>query len=58
MDQSKFTIIIPSKTVDYNLLHCEKKIRQFYKKIKILLMIDEVNVNFNLSDHTNAVTTG
>ena len=39
MDQSKFTIIIPSKTVDYNLLHCEKKIRQFYKKIKILLMI-------------------
>ena len=58
MDQSKFTIIIPSKTVDYNLLHCEKKIRQFYKKIKILLMIDGVNINFNLSDYTNTVTTG
>jgi GT2 family glycosyltransferase len=58
MDQSKFTVIIPSKEVDHNLLNCEKKIRQFYKKIKVLLMVDEVNDNFNLSDYTSIVSTG
>ena len=57
MDQSKFTIIIPSKIIDKNLINCEKKIRHFYKEIKILLMIDEVNDNTEFSIHTNKVAT-
>jgi len=58
MDQSKFTVIIPSKVVDDNLLNCEKKIRQFYKKIKVLLMIDGESNNFNLSNCTEIIPTG
>ena len=58
MDQSKFTVIIPSKVVDDNLLNCEKKIRQFYKKIKVLLMIDGKSNNLNLSNCTEIIPTG
>ena len=58
MDQSKFTVIIPSKVVDDNLLNCEKKIRQFYKKIKVLLMIDGESNNLNLSNCTEIIPTG
>lgn len=38
--QSKITIIIPSKRYDKNLSFCIKKIRQFYKKIKIFIVLD------------------
>ena len=58
MEQSKFTIVIPSKIIDYNLINCEKKIRQFYKKIKIFFMVDETNDSFSLSDHTKPIATG
>ena len=39
--EKKVTVIIPSKTYDVNLKHCIKKIRLFYKKIKIILVLDE-----------------
>ena len=58
MDQSKFTIIIPSKIIDENLINCEKKIRKFYQKIKILLMVDYNQNNVNFSSFTEVVTTG
>ena len=58
MDQSKFTIIIPSKIIDKNLINCEKKIRCFYDKIIILLMIDTVNDNREFSEYTNIIATG
>ena len=38
--QSKITIIIPSQRYDRNLSFCIKKIRQFYKKIKIFIVLD------------------
>jgi len=38
--QSKITIIIPSQRYDRNLSFCIKKIRQFYKKIKIFVVLD------------------
>ena len=58
MDQSRFTIIIPSKIIDRNLINCEKKIRQYYKEIKILLALDEINDNTEFSVHTNKIITG
>jgi len=58
MDESKFTIIIPSKKIDKNLINCEKKIRCFYDKIIILLMIDTVNDNKEFSEYTNIIATG
>ena len=58
MDQSKFTVIIPSKVIDDNLLNCEKKIRQFYKKMKVFLMVDDESNNFNLSNCTEIKPTG
>ena len=35
------TIVIPSKIFDENLTNCVKKIRQFYRKIKIILVLDK-----------------
>ncbi len=39
--EKNITILIPSKVVDYNLNNCIKKIRKFYKKIKIILILDK-----------------
>jgi cellulose synthase/poly-beta-1,6-N-acetylglucosamine synthase-like glycosyltransferase len=39
--QSRITIIIPSRSYDRNLSFCVKKIRQFYKKIKIIIILDK-----------------
>ena len=39
--QNKITIIIPSKRHDKNLSFCIKKIRQFYNKIKIFVILDK-----------------
>ena len=58
MDQSKFTIIIPSKIIDKNLINCERKIRHFYKNIIILFMLDEINDNKEFSVHTKKIVTG
>ena len=35
------TIIIPSKIFDENLTNCVNKIRKFYRKIKIILVLDK-----------------
>lgn len=40
--EKDFTIIIPSKEIDNNLTFCIKKIREFYKKVKIILVIDKL----------------
>ena len=58
MDQSKFTIIVPSKIIDKNLINCEEKIRRFYKEIKILLMLDKVNDDVKFSPYTDKIATG
>ena len=39
--QNKITIVIPSRLHDRNLSFCIKKIRQFYKKIKIIIILDK-----------------
>ena len=41
MLRSKITIIIPSRSYDKNLSFCIKKIRQIYKKIKIIIILDK-----------------
>ena len=56
-DQSKFTIIIPSKSFDENLKNCIKKIRKFYKHIKIIILLDKKNIN-NKFKKTKTVVTG
>ena len=42
--QSKIIIIIPSRSYDKNLSFCIKKIRQFYKKIKIIIILDKQRI--------------
>lgn len=37
------SIVIPSKIVDFNLENCIRKIRSFYKDIKIYLVLDNKN---------------
>lgn len=44
--EKKITIIIPSKIVDKNLRFCVKRIRKFYKNIKIILILDYINEFF------------
>lgn len=39
--EKNITILIPSKLVDDNLNNCIKKIRKFYQKIKIILILDK-----------------
>ena len=39
--ESLVTLIIPSKIIDSNLKFCIKKIRFFYKKIKIIIILDK-----------------
>ena len=41
-----YTIIIPSRKVDLNLEHCLRQIRKFYKKIKIIIILDDYNKKF------------
>jgi GT2 family glycosyltransferase len=38
--EKNITVIIPSKIYDENLSYCLKQIRKFYKKIKIILILD------------------
>ncbi len=44
--EKNFTIIIPSRKIDPNIKFCIKKIRSFYKKIKIIIVVDEKVKNF------------
>lgn len=41
------TIIIPSRNIDYLLEDCVSKIRELYKDIKIILILDEINKEIN-----------
>jgi len=56
-DQEKFTIIIPSKIFDNNLNNCLKRIRNYYKHIKIIVLLDKKNTNSKFSK-TKIVVTG
>lgn len=40
------TIIIPSREFDLNLNFCLKKIRFFYKNIKILIVLDSLKKKY------------
>ena len=44
------TIIIPSKNTDKLLLKSIKKIRELYKTVKIILVLDEINENNSITD--------
>ena len=55
--ENKITIIIPSKTYDYNLRYCINKIRLFYKKISIILILDEENSSIRDS-HIKVIVSG
>ena len=48
--EKKFTIVIPSRDIDNNAKFCVKKIRFFYKKIKIIIIIDIKKANFYSRD--------
>jgi cellulose synthase/poly-beta-1,6-N-acetylglucosamine synthase-like glycosyltransferase len=41
--EKNFSIIIPSRKIDINLDQCLSQIRKYYKKIKIILILDEYN---------------
>jgi len=41
--ETNISVIIPSRIYDENLSHCLKQIRKFYKKIKIILILDSQN---------------
>ena len=58
MNQSNFTVIIPSKKIDENLLNCESKIRSFYNDIKILLLVDKEDDRNSFSKNTYIINTG
>ena len=58
MNQSNFTVIIPSKKIDENLLNCESKIRSFYNDIKIILLVDKEDDRNSFSKNTYIINTG
>ena len=41
--EKKYTVIIPSRKIDENLEQCISQIRKFYKKLKIIVILDEIN---------------
>ena len=55
--ENKITIIIPSKLLDLNLKYCIKKIRNFYKKIKIIIILDEFQKK-KLGKNITIITSG
>ena len=55
-DQLKFTIVIPSKVFDNNLKNCIKKIRKFYKNIKIIILLDKKNTNIKFKKIKTVIT--
>lgn len=55
--EKNITILIPSKVIDKNLKNCVAKIRKFYKKIKILLVLD-TNSKFKFDKNVIILTSG
>ena len=43
--ENKVTIIIPSRNIDYLLENCISQIRNQYKNIKIVLVLDSIDSN-------------
>ena len=41
--QEQTTIVIPSREYDFLVVECIKKIRELYKSIQIILVLDEIN---------------
>lgn len=41
--EKKYTVIIPSRKIDENLEQCISQIRKFYKKLKIIVILDKIN---------------
>ena len=58
MNEDDFTIIIPSKLIDENLINCENSIRNFYNKVKIIFLIDYINSKKTFSKNTIIISTG
>ena len=48
--ENKVTIIIPSRNIDYLLENCISQIRNQYKNIKIVLVLDSIDSNLKHVD--------
>jgi glycosyltransferase involved in cell wall biosynthesis len=48
--EQNFTIVLPSKIIDNNLLKCYSSIRKFYKNIKIVFLVDQKNKDLKKKD--------
>ena len=55
--ETHITVLIPSKFVDDNLKNCVKKIRKFYKKIRIILILDKPS-KFKFDKNVKIVISG
>ncbi len=55
--EKDISILIPSKIVDNNLIYCIKQIRKFYKKIKIILVLDKPS-QYKLGKNIQIVISG
>ena len=54
--QKNFSIIIPSKRIDKYLIKCIQKIKSFYPKIEIILMLDDTdNINSEIRSYNNII---
>ena len=53
--QENFSVIIPSKKIDKYLIRCIKKIKSFYPKIEIILMLDHIDNNKEINTYNNIV---
>ena len=49
MQELNFTIIIPSKKVDKNLIKCVSNIRLYYNFIPIILLLDNLETSTDAS---------
>lgn len=55
--EKDISILIPSKIIDDNLKFCLKKIRKFYKNIKLILVLDEPS-EFKIDKNIQIVISG
>ena len=55
--EKDISILIPSKIIDDNLKFCIKKIRKFYKNIKLILVLDEPS-EFKIDKNIQIVISG
>ena len=55
--ENNITIIIPSRKFDENLKNCIKKIRTYYKKIQIIIILD-TPTKLKLDKNTKTIISG